>query len=77
MQGEGKNLKPIHYGPFKILEKIGTNAFKLDFPPYMQIYSVINVDNLRLFEHPLIDDQGENFQLPPIDDFSPEYLDEL
>ena len=33
LQGEGKKLKPIHYGPFKILENIGTNAFKLDFPP--------------------------------------------
>lgn len=37
LQGEGKKLKPIHYGPFKILENIGNNAFKLDFPPYMQI----------------------------------------
>ena len=64
LQGEGKKLKLIHYGPFKILEKIGTNAFKLDLPPYMQIYSVVNVENLRLFEPPLIDDQRENFQLP-------------
>ena len=71
LQGEGKKLKPIRYGPFKILEKIGTNAFKLDFPPYIQIYSVINVENLRLFEPPLIDDQGDHVQLPSIDNFSP------
>ena len=45
LQGEGKNLKPIHYGPFKILENIGTNAFKLDFP-HMQIYSIVNAENL-------------------------------
>jgi hypothetical protein len=38
-------LKPIRYGPFTILEKIGTNAFHLDLPPYMQIYSVVNVEN--------------------------------
>ena len=76
LQGEGKKLKPIHYGPFKILEKIGTNAFKLDFP-HMQIYYVVNVENLRLFEPPLIDDQGEHVQLPSINDFLPEYLDEL
>jgi hypothetical protein len=38
MQGEGKKLKPIRYGPFKILDKIGTNAFRLELPPYMQIY---------------------------------------
>ena len=30
MQGEGKKLKLIRYGPFKILEKIGENAFCLD-----------------------------------------------
>ena len=77
MQGEGKRLKPIHYGPFIILENIGTNAFKLDFPPYMKIYYVVNVENLRFFEPPLIDDQGEHVQLPSIDDFLPEYLDEL
>ena len=39
MQGEGKKLKLIRYGPFKILDKIGENAFCLDFPAYMQIYS--------------------------------------
>ena len=58
LQGEGKKLKPIYYGLLKILEKIGNNAFKLDFPPYMQIYYVVNVENLRLFEPPLIHDQG-------------------
>ena len=77
IQGEGKILKPIHYGPFKILENTGNNAFKLDFPSYMQIHSIVDVENLRLFEPPLIDDQGENVHLPSIDDFSPEYLDEL
>ena len=60
LQREGKKLKPIRYGPFKILEKIGNNEFKLDLPPYMQIYFVVNVENLRLFEPYLIDDQGEN-----------------
>ena len=48
LQGEGKKLKPIRYGPFTILEKIGNNAFKLDLPSYKQIYSVFNVKNLRL-----------------------------
>jgi len=77
LQREGKKLKPIRYGPFKILEKNGNNVFKLDFPPYMQIYYVINVNNLRLFKPPLIDDQGEHVQLPSIDDVSPKYLNEL
>jgi hypothetical protein len=77
MQGEGKNLKLIHYGPFKILDKIGTNAFWLELPPYMQIYSVVNVENLRLYEPPMIEDQGENVQIPTIEDFAPEYMNEL
>jgi len=42
LQGEGKKLKPIRYGPFKVLDKIGENAFRLDLPTYMHIYSVVN-----------------------------------
>lgn len=59
MQGEGKELKPIRYGPFKILEKIGENAFRLDLPAYMHIYSIVNADSLRLFEPSLIEDPEE------------------
>ena len=71
MQGEGKKLKPIHYGPFKIAKQVGNNAFQLDLPSYMQMYSVVNVENLRLYEPPLIDDQGSDIQLPSIEYFSP------
>jgi hypothetical protein len=70
-------LKPIRYGPFKIIDKIGNNAFCLDLPLYMQMYAVVNVENLKLYERPLIDDQGEHIQIPSIDDFSPEYLTKL
>jgi hypothetical protein len=70
-------LKPLRYGPFKILENIGNNAFRLDFPPYMHIYVVVNVENLRLYEPPLIDDQGDHVQIPSIEDFSPDFLSEL
>ena len=77
MQGEGKKLKPIRYGPFKILEKIGENALCLDLLAYMHIYSVVNADCLRLFEPSLIEDSKEQSQLPSIDDLLPEYLNEL
>jgi hypothetical protein len=77
LKGEGQKLKPNRYGPFKILEKIGNNAFHLDLRPYIQMYEVVNVENLRWYEPPLIDDQGEHVQIPSIDDFSPEYLSEL
>ena len=67
MQGEGKKIKPIRYGPFKIIKQVGNNAFQLDLPLYMQMYFVVNVDNLRLYEPPLIDDQGSDIQLPSIE----------
>ena len=77
MNREGKKLKPIRYGPFTILEKIGMNAFRLELPPYMQIYSVVNVENLKLYEPPMIMDERENVSLPSVDEFAPEYMDEL
>jgi len=77
MQGEGKKLKPIRYGPFKILEKIGENVFRLDFPAYMHIYLVVNAKNLRLFKPLLMDDPEEQSQLPSIDNLLLEYLNEL
>ena len=67
-------MKPIQYGPFKIIDKIGNNAFRLDFPPYMQMYAVVNVENLKLYEPSLIDNHGEHVQIPSINNFSPEYL---
>jgi hypothetical protein len=77
LQGEGKKIKPICYGPFKILDKIGSNAFRIELPPYMQIYLVVNVGKLRLYEPPMIEDQGESVQIPSIDVFSLEYMNEL
>ncbi len=70
-------LKPIIYGPFTILEKIGTNSFFLDLPSYAKICSIINVENLKIYEPPMIMDEREIFQVPSIDEFSLEYLDEL
>ena len=77
MKGEGKKLKPIRYGPFEILEKIGTNAYRLNLPPYMQIYSVVNVENLKLYDPPMIMDEETNIQIPLVDDMAPKYMNEL
>ena len=43
----------------------------------MQTYSVVNVENLKLYEPPMIMDQRESVSVPSMDEFSPEYLDEL
>ncbi|CAL2257437.1 unnamed protein product [Prunus armeniaca] len=78
LTGEGKKLKPICYGPFKIIKQIGDNAFQLELPPYMHMYSVINAENLKLFEpSPLDDDPDEDTCLPSVDDLKIEQEDPL
>jgi hypothetical protein len=77
MIGEGKNLRTILYSPFKILENIGTNSFHLDLPSYMQMYLVVNVEHLKLYEPPMIMDADGSIYALTIDDFAPKYLDEL
>ena len=54
LQGKGINLKPIRYVPFTILDKVGNNSFWLELHLYIQMYSVVNVENLKLYEPPII-----------------------
>jgi hypothetical protein len=37
----------------------------------------MNVENLKLFEPPMIMDRDEEVSITSVDEFSPEYLDEL
>lgn len=55
MQGPSKKIKAIRYGPFEILENFGDNVYRLNLPPYIHIYLVINVDNLKLYEPSMLD----------------------
>jgi len=74
--GKGKKLKPLRYGPFKIIDQVGDNDFRLDLPPYMQIYSVVNVENLKLYEPALVaEDTG--VILPSVEDLAPEHMNVL
>lgn len=41
------------------------------------MYYVVDVENLKLYEPPIIMDRGENVQVPFVEDFSPKYFDEL
>ncbi|CAL2270811.1 unnamed protein product [Prunus armeniaca] len=78
LTGEGNKLKPIHYGPFKIIKQMGDNAFQLELPLYMHMYSVINAGNLKLFEPSLLDnDPDEDTSLPSVDDLKIEREDHL
>jgi len=71
MKGEGKKLRPIQYGHFTILARIGDNVVHLDFLAYMKMYSVVNVESLKLYEPPFMMDIEE----VAMDDFAPKYLD--
>lgn len=48
-------MKALWYGPFEILQKEGDNACKLYRPPYMHIYLIVNVENLKLYEPSMLD----------------------
>ena len=37
-------------GPYKILAKIGSSAYKLDFPPSMKIHNNIHISLLEPYE---------------------------
>ena len=59
------------------MDKVGNNTLQLELPPYMKIYSIVNVENLKLYEPPMIIDQDVQVQVPSVDEFAPEYLNEL
>ncbi|GJX96113.1 transposon ty3-G gag-pol polyprotein [Tanacetum coccineum] len=69
LKGEGKKLKSIRYGPFRILKKVGENACQLELPAYIEMYSDVNVDKLKLFEPSMLDEElGES--LPAVEDIT-------
>jgi hypothetical protein len=59
LQGPGKKIKDLWYGPFVVLEKVGDNTYTLILPPYMHIYSIVDVENLKLYEPSMLDQEEE------------------
>jgi hypothetical protein len=52
------------------LEKVEANASIISIPPYMCIYLVVNVENLKIYETSMLDQEDE--QVPPtIEDLEP------
>jgi hypothetical protein len=76
LQGPGKKIKALQYGPFKIFEKMGDNAYRLSLHPYMYIFSVVNVENIKLYKPSMLDQEEEKV-LPYIEDLAPDTLVEL
>jgi hypothetical protein len=76
LQGPGKKIKSLWYDPFGVLEKVGDNSYRFSIPPYMHIYSIVNVENLKLYETSMLD-QEEEHVLPSIEDLAPDAQEEL
>ena len=70
LQGPGKKIKALSYGTFEILEEVGDNAYRLSLLPYMHIYSVVNVENLKLYEPSMLEREEEQV-LPSVEDLAP------
>jgi len=68
LQVLGMNIKALQYGPFDVLEKVGDNVYKLSLPPYMCIYLVVNMENVKLYEPSMLDYRTYEQVLPTIQD---------
>jgi hypothetical protein len=63
-----KKLDNKHYGPFTILEKIGTSSYKLQLPSFWSwIHNVFNEVLLLPFTPPTFPSQQPPLPTPPIE----------
>jgi hypothetical protein len=46
------------------------NSYRLSLPPYMRIYSIVNVENLKIYDISMLD-WGEEKFLPSIENLAP------
>jgi hypothetical protein len=67
LHGPCKNITDLQYGSFDILEKVGDNDYRLNIPPHMLVYSVVNVKNIKLYDCSMLGQEEEN-ALPSIED---------
>ncbi|XP_027156234.1 uncharacterized protein LOC113757009 [Coffea eugenioides] len=52
MAGRGKKLQPRFVGPYKILQRVGNVAYKLELPPNLsRIHNIFHVSMLKKY-HP-------------------------
>ena len=60
-----EKLKPCFYGPYKIIQKVGEVAYKLELPQESKIHNVFHVSSLKKTVGQQI---NPSFELPPLDD---------
>lgn len=74
-KGQHHKLHPLRYGPYIVLERIGENSYRLDLPSQLGIHDVLNVNNLKLFEPPLLEESVTiHHPVDNIPDFQPPLL---
>jgi transposase InsO family protein len=70
-----KKLLPRFGGPYKILERVGTVAYKLEFPESIRSHSVLHVSGLKAYHTtsvdkvpppPIIVEDGEEYEVEEI-----------
>ncbi|GKD62081.1 retrotransposable element Tf2 [Tanacetum coccineum] len=64
-QGRQNKFSPKFFGPFKIIQRIGQVAYKLELPYDSQIHNVFHVSQLKKCRHPSPNQVCGN--LPPCD----------
>jgi len=73
-----KKLDYKKIGPFKILAKIGSSAYKLDLPDTMKIHNTIHISLLEPYENNKLPSQRQEPPPPIIIEGEPEYeLEEI
>jgi hypothetical protein len=46
-QNKDNRLEPKYYGPYKVLQRIGTMSYKLELLPYSNVHPVFHVSCLK------------------------------
>ena len=68
-----KKFDQRHAGPYKILELIGTHAYRLDLPKNMKIHNVFHVSLLDSYDPPFIRGRHQPPPPPVVIEDEPEY----
>ena len=72
-----KKLTQQYVGPFRIMEKVGRLAYRLDIPPDWWIHPVFSMAQLELAPHPAKDPFGRPFPSNPPPVFVEEDTDKV